>query len=685
MPELLESVRLNTLKGIGDKNEKLFERVGVTDLNQLLHFYPRTYDVYSEPVTYDKLISGEKNAIYACITRPPIVKSGKKSVVTVLTLMADFQMVEVIWYHMPYLRSILKKGSVFIFRGLVVKRSGKWVMEHPEIFTNAAYEQIKGTIQPIYSLTSGLSNKAVQKAVRQLFEKFEFDEYLPNDIRNEYNLIGRNDALYNIHFPISKDYLFNARKRIVFDEFLIFLLGIKRLNASVSNKHSDVKITSFEYSNKVLETLPYKLTNAQNKVWDQIKKDLYSGELINRLVQGDVGSGKTIICFLAMLTMSENGYQSALMAPTEVLASQHYKSLCKLLDDNNIDERPVLLTGSLKASEKKQIQEDIKSGNAKLIIGTHALIQKNVSYENLGLVITDEQQRFGVRQRSDLNEKGTSEHVIVMSATPIPRTLALILYGDLQISLLDEMPTMRLPIKNAVVDTNFRDKAYKFIAKEVKCGHQAYIVCPMIEKNEDFPCESVIEYTKKLQAYYKGIIKVKMLHGRMTSDEKEEIMKDFKDGKTDILVSTTVIEVGVDVPNATVMMIENADRFGLSQLHQLRGRIGRGDTQGYCIFVKSDGKDDINERLDVIGNSNDGFYIAEEDMKMRGHGDLFGLRQSGMYGFSLADIYADKEILEMAAKAADGIISEDTGLTSPKYEGLLKIINKKTSDTLTGL
>ena len=683
---LLTDKKVTSLKGIGEKNEKLFEKVGVTNLNQLLHFYPRAYDHYAGLRELDQLTGGEKCAVSAVITRPPVVRTGAKTAVTILTVKKDFQTLEVIWYHVPYLRKILKKGASFVFRGVVARRPGKWHMEHPEIFTPAAYHDVEGSVQPVYSLTAGLSNKTVQKAVRQIFEKYEIADCLPGSMLERYSLAGRESALKNIHFPESAEKLKEARRRIVFDEFLLFLLGLSRLKQQSSGQENSFRLRSFETAEKLVSGLPYSLTGAQKRVLEEVLDDLAGEKMMNRLIQGDVGSGKTILCFTAMLSMAMEGHQCAMMAPTEVLAVQHYRSLCALIESSGLDiAPPVLLTGSLTAKERRIAYEAIASGRSRLIIGTHALIQEKVDYADLALVVTDEQHRFGVNQRNAFSEKGKLPHIIVLSATPIPRTLALILYGDLKISVLDEMPADRLRIKNAVVDTTYRDKAYRFILKEIRAGHQIYIICPMIEKNEDLDCENVVEYTGKMKEFFGKEANVAMLHGRMTNSEKNAVMSDFAEGKTDILVSTTVVEVGVDVPNATVMMVENADRFGLAQLHQLRGRVGRGDAQSYCIFVKSEGREEGCERLEILENSNDGFFIAEEDLKLRGQGDLFGLRQSGVAGFDLADVFEDRQILELAKDAADTIGRTDPGLESPELSGLKKLLDERMNDVKIGL
>lgn len=422
-----------------------------------------------------------------------------------------------------------------------------------------------------------------------------------------------------------------------------------------------------------MENLPYQLTGAQKNVWYEIEQDLRGEKLMTRLVQGDVGSGKTIVAFLAMIMTAENGYQSAIMVPTEVLARQHYEALTKLLEENELLEqyRPVLLTGSNTAKEKRQIYEAIASGATRMIVGTHALIQEKVTYESLGLVITDEQHRFGVRQREEFSSKGQKPNILVMSATPIPRTLGIILYGDLDISIIDELPAQRLPIKNCVVDTNYRNKAYRFIEKQVQEGHQVYVICPMVEESEGMDGENVIDYAERLRHELSSSVTVGILHGKMKPKEKNEIMEAFSENRIQVLVSTTVVEVGVNVPNATVMMVENAERFGLAQLHQLRGRVGRGQWQSYCIFIHGKNQAEKSKRLQILNKSNDGFYIAQEDLKLRGPGDLFGVRQSGDLNFEIADIFRDASILKKASDAAGYILSLDGTLELPQHR-LLK-------------
>ena len=593
----------------------------------------------------------------------------------------------VAWFNAPYLRGTLKKGSVFILRGKIIRKKGRPQMEHPEIFTPAAYEEIIHSMQPVYGLTKGLSNKMITKLVHQILDTRPLHgEYLPEEIRERYQLADANYAIRTIHFPKNMQELLTARKRLVFDEFLLFVLAIQLLKEKTEEAPNTFPMKPVWTTEEIIEGLPYDLTGAQKNVWHEIERDLSGHKLMSRLVQGDVGSGKTVIAFLAMVLSAENGFQSALMVPTEVLANQHYEGFLRLMEEQNIAScHPVLLTGSTTARQKREIYQKIADGEVNVIIGTHALIQEKVEYKNLGLVITDEQHRFGVRQREALTTRGNPPHVLVMSATPIPRTLAIILYGDLDISIIDELPAKRLPIKNCVVGTSYRPKAYSFIEKQVQMGRQAYVICPMVEESEGLEAENVTDYARKLQEILPGEIKVEILHGKMKPKEKNRIMEAFASGEIQVLVSTTVVEVGVNVPNATVMMVENAERFGLAQLHQLRGRVGRGEHQSYCIFIQGNNEENTSKRLKILNESNDGFYIAGEDLKLRGPGDLFGIRQSGLMKFKIGDIYNDAGILKNASEAAGEILALDFDLILPQHKALKEHLKGYMSEELENL
>ena len=642
------------IKGIGEKTEKLFQKMGVYTAGDLLRYYPRTYDIYEAPVPVSELEEGTVAAVEGCVFGSVQVSPNRK-LQTVSALIRDLTgTLKVLWFRMPFLRNTLRSGSRIIVRGRVVNKRGGLVMEHPEIFQPVEkYQEKLNTMQPVYPLTAGLSNLTVMKAVREALEHIHLQrETIPESIRQRYHLCEYNYALRGIHFPADKTMYMYARKRLVFEEFLEFLLAIRQMKEEKETSVNGCRMEKKQEVDDFLSQLPFELTNAQKKVWKEIRKDMQGDYTMSRLVQGDVGSGKTIVAVLALLEAACNGYQGAMMAPTEVLARQHYQSVCEMFEKYGIPFRTELLTGSMKAKERREAYERIETGESQIIIGTHALIQEKVNYRNLGLVITDEQHRFGVRQREALAKKGNMPHILVMSATPIPRTLAIIIYGDLDLSVIDELPKDRLPIKNCVVDTGYRETAYRFMKKQVEEGRQCYVICPMVEESEAMEAENVIDYSTMLSERMGPEVTVGYLHGKMKQTQKDEIMEKFAQNQIQILVSTTVVEGGINVPNATVMMVENAERFGLAQLHQLRGRVGRGAFQSYCIFMTASRAKETKKRLDILNHSNDGFYIAGEDLKLRGPGDLFGIRQSGLMEFKLGDIFQDAGILQMAAEAA---------------------------------
>lgn len=667
---------IETLKGIGEKTAKLFEKVGIRTIDDLLHYYPRGYDTYGEPKAIGELSEDETGTVEG------FLKSGATGVhinglsIVQATISDMTGKLRLVWYHMPYLKNTLRPDSHFIFRGRVIRKKNGLTMEQPQMFKPEAYEELLSSMRPVYAQTKGLGNKMITSAVEQAlaFRTLERD-YLPAGLRIANELAEYNFAIEHIHFPSNEEELKFARKRLVYDEFFFFLLAVRHLKEKRQNVQSPFHMEKQDECRKLLADLPYRLTNAQLRTLEEVLKDLKSGSVMNRLIQGDVGSGKTIIAVLALLAACENGYQGALMVPTEVLARQHFESVTELFEKHGVDKKVILLTGSMTAKEKRIAYEKVASHEADIIIGTHALIQEKIVYDNLALVITDEQHRFGVAQREMFGNKGQMPHVLVMSATPIPRTLAIILYGDLDISVIDELPANRLPIKNCVVDKSYRPRAYRFIENEVKNGRQAYVICPMVEESEMIDAENVLDYTKILRQNLPGI-RVEYLHGKMKGKEKNKIMEEFAAGEIQVLVSTTVIEVGVNVPNATVMMIENAERFGLAQLHQLRGRVGRGDKQSYCIMVNASGNKEKNRRLDVLNKSNDGFYIASEDLKLRGPGDIFGIRQSGDLEFQLADIYTDAVTLKKVSEDVNRLLEQDEKLEQEENQELKKRLDR---------
>ena len=667
---------IETLKGIGEKTAKLFEKVGIRTIDDLLHYYPRGYDTYGEPKAIGELSEDETGTVEGFLNSEATGVHVNGLSIVQATISDMTGKLRLVWYHMPYLKNTLRPDSHFIFRGRVIRKKNGLTMEQPQMFKPEAYEELLSSMRPVYAQTKGLGNKMITSAVEQAlaFRTLERD-YLPAGLRIANELAEYNFAIEHIHFPSNEEELKFARKRLVYDEFFFFLLAVRHLKEKRQNVQSPFHMEKQDECRKLLADLPYRLTNAQLRTLEEVLKDLKSGSVMNRLIQGDVGSGKTIIAVLALLAACENGYQGALMVPTEVLARQHFESVTELFEKHGVDKKVILLTGSMTAKEKRIVYEKVASHEADIIIGTHALIQEKIVYDNLALVITDEQHRFGVAQREMFGNKGQMPHVLVMSATPIPRTLAIILYGDLDISVIDELPANRLPIKNCVVDKSYRPRAYRFIENEVKNGRQAYVICPMVEESEMIDAENVLDYTKILRQNLPGI-RVEYLHGKMKGKEKNKIMEEFAAGEIQVLVSTTVIEVGVNVPNATVMMIENAERFGLAQLHQLRGRVGRGDKQSYCIMVNASGNKEKNRRLDVLNKSNDGFYIASEDLKLRGPGDIFGIRQSGDLEFQLADIYTDAVTLKKVSEDVNRLLEQDENLEQEENQELKKRLDR---------
>lgn len=642
---------ISVVKGIGEKTEKGLNKLGIYTVQDMIEHYPRAYDIYGRLMNINEIEEGEMAIFVGYMYMNIETKKVRHLTIASCRVKDATGSIGLTWFNMPYIKNTLKSGSYYIFRGKASRKNGMLVIEQPKILSKEEYYNKKDLLQPIYPLTNGVTNNLLSKTVKAILDEIDLTgDFLPSNIRKENDLVDYRFAVKQIHFPKDKEDMLRARKRIVFNEFFLFTLALNYMKEEKSKKIRKNPYDRGSISDALIESLPYQLTNAQKRAWNEIMKDMCDGVIMNRLVQGDVGSGKTVLAALALAMNAENGYQGTLMVPTEVLAKQHFESLSKLYEPFNIE--CLLLTGSMTAKEKRLAYEKIKNKEVMVVIGTHALIQEKVEYADLGLVITDEQHRFGVKQREILSTKSENPHVLVMSATPIPRTLAIILYGDLDISVVDELPANRLPIKNCVVNTDYRNTAYRFIENQIQEGRQAYIICPMVEESETMEAENVIEYTQKVREALPPFIRTEYLHGKMKPKEKNEIMEQFARNEIQVLVSTTVIEVGVNVPNATVMMIENAERFGLAQLHQLRGRVGRGDHQSYCILVSGSRSKETKKRLEILNTSNDGFYIAGEDLKLRGPGDLFGIRQSGEMEFKLGDIYNDAKVLKAANEAA---------------------------------
>lgn len=671
-------MNINELKGIGEKTEKVFNKAGIHTTDDLLKYYPRNYDIYEMPLWIRDLKCNQICAVKAIVYKQIEIRRVRNLQIVTAYLQDDTKnVIRTTWFNAAYLKNTLKPGSSFVFRGMVKENRGAFVLEQPKIYKINEYKELLDKMQPIYPLVSGLTEKMVTKAVVQAIKvELPVKEYMPGAVLKERGLLDINKSYMQIHFPKNKMELKQAKDRIIFNEFFDFTYSLRKFKDSDKDNENRFVINNSEIISTIINDLPYKLTNAQLRTWNEIEKDMSGSKVMNRLIQGDVGSGKTIVATLALISAALSGYQGAIMVPTEVLARQHLESINELIAENELNINTVLLTGSMKAKEKREAYAKIESGEVSIIIGTHALIQDSVNYKRLALVITDEQHRFGVRQRESIANKGSMPHIIVMSATPIPRTLAIIMYGDLDISIIDELPANRLPIKNCVVGTNYRPNAYKFIEQQVVQGRQAYIICPTVEFSEAIEGENVIDYCNTLKNIFPPYINIEYLHGKMKPAMKNEIMDRFAKNEIQILVSTTVVEVGVNVPNATVMMIENAERFGLAGLHQLRGRVGRGKYQSYCIFINASETKKASERLEILNHSNNGFEIANEDLKLRGPGDFFGVRQSGDMEFKLGDIYSDASILKTAADMVNRIEDGEIEVSDVEKQRLDEYIDK---------
>lgn len=662
---------ITEIKGIGEKTAALFQKLNIGTVGDILLHYPRTYIQYPAAKYVDEAVGGETAAVIGRVIKSPVVRRTAKMPVTVTSIGTLNAEMELVWFRMPYVKNQLSAGKTYVFYGKVQNKNGRLAMEQPTIYSTEQYAAMEHVFLPVYGLTGGISNNLVIKTMRAALTDAQlFFDYLPREIRDTYQLCEYNYAMKQIHFPDDMDTLITARKRLVFDEFFLFILSMQYRKEKQIKDANEFEFQVDAFTDDLIAKLPYELTSAQKRALSDVKNDMRSPYVMQRLIQGDVGSGKTVIAFLAMADAAHNDYQSAIMAPTEVLARQHYETFTKLCEQFGLKIPVVLLTGSMTARQKRMAYEALQLYPNAMIVGTHALIQEKAVYDNLALVITDEQHRFGVRQREIFAEKGRHPHILVMSATPIPRTLAIILYGDLDISVVDEVPAKRLPIKNCVVDTGYRPKAYSFIENEIKNGHQAYVICSLVEEVESMEAENATDYVKKLRGIFPEDIKLGLLHGQMKPEQKNKVMEAFMKNEVQVLVSTTVVEVGVNVPNATVMMIENAERFGLAQLHQLRGRVGRGDAQSYCIMINCSKSKTAQKRLDILNRSNDGFEIASADLKLRGPGDFFGIRQSGELQFALGDIYQDAMVLQQASESVNRLLEADPELEAAEHENL---------------
>ncbi len=675
--ELL-SKPINSLKGIGTAKAKLLTKLGIRQLEDLLYYFPRDYKDKSIISEIKDLLPENSYTIKAVIEdKPQESRTRNGLTITKCKAFDDSGKVTLTWFNNKYIKNLISKGEEYLFHGKVKQLGREKVIEAPEFektSDNGSLNLMR--IVPYYSLTEGLSQKDIRKAVKGILDLIDNKavDIFPEDFRRRYSIAETNFCINNIHFPESIYNMSLAIKRFKFEELFMLqsgLIHIKRMNNYIEK---GISFTNSNIVHSFIETLPFKLTNAQSKVLQEIFQDMDSEKIMNRLVQGDVGSGKTIVAFLALYKCVLSGYQGIMMAPTEILAEQHYISFNSLMGSTQI--KAGLLKGSMTAKEKARVYENLKSGELDVVIGTHAVIQNNVEFNKLGLVITDEQHRFGVRQRAALSGKGNNPDMLVMTATPIPRTLSLILYGDLEVSIIDEMPPGRKKVETYFIDSTKKERLFAFIKKELDSGRQAYVVCPLVEESEKLDLNSAVEYREQLQNEFFQGYKVGLLHGKMKADEKNEIMENFRKNHINILVSTTVIEVGVNIPNSTIMVIENAERFGLAQLHQLRGRVGRGSSQSYCILISDSDNDLAKERLRYMTKTENGFDIAEKDLELRGGGEILGQRQHGLPELKLADIIKDIELLKLSRQAVEYLYDSDK-LNEPEYAKMKITLDKR--------
>lgn len=673
---------ISNLKGVGTKKTELFNKIGIFTLYDLLMDFPRDYEDWSQIYTIRNAPLNMNVCVKAYVGSVPRVNNIRKGLTAYKIDATDGEsLMDITFFNNKYAAEALKNGEEYIFYGKITTFGSNF-----KSMTNPRFSPVTSggnSLRPIYSQSADLTSNAIEKTVKTAFEACDnFVDCLPDDIRNSYCLMSFYDALKNIHFPKSIDLLEEARRRFIFEELFTLQIGLSRLK--IKSKHATSSVMPYDYTGEFISSLPFELTGAQKRAIVECCKDMSSGLPMNRLLQGDVGSGKTAVSATLIYNCVKNGFQAALMAPTEVLATQHYKTFFKFF--KNTDIRVELLTGSTPLKVKRQIKEQLSNGEIDLLIGTHAIIQDDVVFKNLGFAVTDEQHRFGVNQRGLLNAKGTNPHVLVMSATPIPRTLSFIIYGDLDLSILDEMPSGRQEIDTFLIDNSIRERAYGYVKKHLLAGKQGYIVCPLVDEDEENPDSDMIASTKLFkdlsEGFFKGF-KLGLLYGKMKPADKKSVMESFANGQIDLLISTTVIEVGVDVPNAVIMVIENAEMFGLSQLHQLRGRVGRGSDKSTCILISNDKNEKTAERLKIMTSTTDGFKIADEDLRLRGPGDIFGSRQHGLPSFKMANFITDGEIIRETHLAAENLLKNNPTLEGEVYDNLKKSVNRLFSKRIT--
>ncbi len=674
---------LQYLKGVGETRAILFQKLGVFTVGDVISHYPREYEDRSKLKKLIELQDGDQCSFEGTIVSKVVLSRPRRGLTICRTSIRDETgMINATWFNQPYLKDSFKPGERYLFYGKITRRRSFEVL-------NPVYEKIEESgpvhtcrIIPVYPATGKLTQNAIRAVIRNALEYAgdSLEDILPQWVRENYGLTGAQYAVNNIHYPENDEAFLKARERLVFEELFLLQTALMTLKSASEKTESGICFGAGPKVGEFMEKLPFKLTNAQLRVFAEIERDMESSKVMNRLVQGDVGSGKTIVAVLALVKAVKSGYQGAFMVPTEILAGQHYKTISGLLETIGI--RTCLLTGSTTAKESRRLLEEINSGMIDIVIGTHALLEDKVVFNKLGLVVTDEQHRFGVRQRAALGRKGDNPDILVMTATPIPRTLALILYGDLDISIIDELPPGRKKVQTYAVDSGMRERINKFIRKQVNEGRQVYIVCPLVEESEAVEARSASELSVELAKSTFSDLRVGMIHGKMKPSEKDDVMSRFVAGNIDILVSTTVIEVGVNVANATLMVIENAERFGLSQLHQLRGRVGRSEYQSYCILFNDSKSDVARERMSVMEKTSDGFVISEKDLELRGPGDFFGTRQHGIPDLKIANLYRDVEILKKAQEAAQKLFESDRTLKSPENKLLAQAVSDRFSRVL---
>lgn len=675
---------LKYLKGVGENRARLFAKLGLYSVGDIVHYFPRGYEDRSLFKAIGEALDGETVSIKAYFASQINESRPRGNLSLLKTLVTDgISYMNVTWFNQRYIKQNINPACEYVFFGTVKRAGSRVEMTNPVIELSENSGRLTGCIVPVYPLTNGITQNILRKIIRSALNVLQgkLEDILPPDLRNTFKLAEVSYSFEQIHFPTSLENMEFARRRLVFEELLLLQLGLSEIKGSNSGEKG------FRFSTvdvkPLLDDLPFKLTSAQEKVLLEIKEDMTSEKRMNRLVQGDVGSGKTIVAVLAIYIAVKSGYQSVFMVPTEILAEQHFSGVAPLLGKFGI--KTGLLTGGMKKREKEKIKQEAEAGDIDVVIGTHAVLEDNILFQKLGLVVTDEQHRFGVRQRARLSNKGDNPDLLVMTATPIPRTLSLVLYGDLDVSVIDSMPPGRKPIETYSVDEGMRDRIYRFIRKQVGEGRQVYIVCPLVDESETIEAESATALAERIRDDILKDLRVGLIHGKLKSAEKDDAMRSFAHGDLDVLVSTTVIEVGVNVPNASVMVIENAERFGLAQLHQLRGRVGRGEYQSYCILFNQSRNPVAGRRMEIMAKSNDGFVIAEKDLELRGPGDVFGVRQHGLPEFRIANLYRDMDILKNVQSAVKNIIKDSLLEKDVAYEHLSDRVKKVFKEKLLDL